>query len=53
MTLGKAFPRKYDRGGGRYQYITSKLAVFIGSTNVPNSILENAEFHSLLEAINP
>ena len=53
MTLGEAFPRKYDRVGGQYQSIIHKLAVFIGSTNVPNSIVGNAEFRLLLEAIDP
>ena len=51
MTLGEAFPRKYDRVGGQYQSIIHKLAVFIGSTNVPNSIVGNAEFLSLLNIL--
>jgi len=51
MTFSEAFPRKYDRGGGQYQSITHKLAVFVGSTNLPNSIVENAEFHSLLNIL--
>lgn len=52
-TLGEVFQRKYDRGNRRYQSITQKLAVFVGSTNVPNSIVESAEFRSLLEELDP
>ena len=29
------------------------MAIFIGSTNVPISLVENMEFQSLLEAIDP
>ena len=46
---------KYDRGGDRYVYkiITKRLAVFVGATNMPNSIVENPEFRALLKACDP
>ena len=53
MTIGEAFQRKYDTKSHRCQVITRKMAVFIGSTNVPISLVENVEFRSLLEAIDP
>jgi len=53
MTIGEAFQRKYDTKSHRCQFITRKLAIFIGSTSVPNSLVENMEFRSLLEAMDP
>ena len=53
MTLGKAFQRKYDTKSSRYLMITHRLAIFIGSTNIPNSLAENVEFQSLLETLDP
>ena len=53
MTLADAFQRKYDMGNHKYQVITRKLAVFIGSSNVPNSLVENEEFKLLIEALDP
>lgn len=35
------------------QRITRRLAIFVGSSNVPNSLVENREFQSLLEALDP
>ena len=33
------------------RFVKKKLAIFIGSTNVPNSIVENLEFKDLLHAM--
>ena len=44
---------EYDRGSDRYKIITKKLAVFVGATNMPNSIVENPEFRALLKACDP
>ena len=33
--------------------ITRKLAIFIGTSNVPNSLIENLEFRDLLQTANP
>ena len=53
MTLGESFQQKYDMKSHRRQLITRKLAVFVGCTNFPNSLVENVEFRSLLEAMDP
>ena len=53
MTLGEAFQRKYDPKSQQCQRITRRLAIFVGSSNVPNSLVENREFQSLLEALDP
>jgi len=44
VTLGEAFQRKYDTKSQRCQLITRRLAVFVGSTNIPNCLVENREF---------
>ena len=31
----------------------TRLAVFVGSTNTPNSIVENAEFQQLVGSLDP
>ena len=41
----------YDRDSERYMRITKSLAIFIGSTNAPNSIVENAEFKSFVNVL--
>ena len=41
--------KKYERDHPHYKQITRKLAIFVASTSTPNSIVENAEFCSLLE----
>lgn len=51
MTLGESFQRKYKKGSNRYQFITRKLAFFVGSTNAANRIVEDAAFQSLLETL--
>ena len=38
----------YDKTNLRYKAITRKLAIFVGTTNVPNSIIENLAFKYLL-----
>lgn len=53
MTLGEAFQCKYDTSSHRCQQLTRKLAIFIGATSVPNSIVENVEFRVLLETLDP
>ena len=52
-TLGEAFQRKYDKESRKYRDITRKLAVFIGSCNVPNSLVENEEFRSFVQVLDP
>ena len=42
---------KYDKSSSRYLQITKALAIFIGSTNVANSIVENDEFRSLVKVL--
>ena len=37
----------------RYKAITRKLALFIGTANVPYSLVENLEFHDLLLELHP
>lgn len=32
---------KYDRSNDRYKSLTRKLAIFIGTSNIPNSLVEN------------
>ena len=53
LTLEEAFQRKYDTSSHRCQLLTRKLAIFVGATSVPNSLVENAEFKALLEALDP
>ena len=43
----------YDRSSHRYQLITRKLAIFLGCTIVPNSLVENEEFLSLIQTLDP
>ena len=45
--------RKYDKTSNQWQEITRKMAIFIASSSVPNSIVENAEFRLLIEALDP
>ena len=45
---------KYGREDPRCKVITSKkLAMYIGCTNTPNSIVENTHSNNLLEALDP
>ena len=45
------FQRKYDRESKKYHEITRKMAFSVGSCSLPNSIVENDEFRSLVEAL--
>ena len=40
--------KEYDRNSDIYKFLLRKLADFIGSTNTPNSLVENNEFRSLM-----
>ena len=53
--MGEAFQgkREYNRNSKRYKNITKKLAVFGGSSNTPNSIVENVEFQQLIKSLDP
>lgn len=50
MTLEQSLQSKvkYSPTNDRYRLITRKLALFIGTSNVPNSLVENLEFCDLL-----
>lgn len=41
----------YDKNSQRYLNLTKHLAIFIGSTSIPNSIVENLEFRSFVKAL--
>jgi len=43
----------YDKTNLQYKAITRKLAIFVGTTNVPNSTAENLAFKDLLHTANP
>ena len=43
--------KKYEKGSMQYQLITRKLAIFIASSNAPNSLVENEEFRSLIQTL--
>ena len=45
--------RKYDPASARSQMITRKMAMFIATSNVPNSVVENTEFRLMVEALDP
>ena len=51
--MSEAFHRNqvYDRSSERCLRITKKLAIFVGSTNSPNSIVENAEFRQCVATL--
>ena len=55
LTLGETLECKpqYDKGSDRYKSITKRLAIFVGATNMPNSLVENPEFRALLNACDP
>lgn len=40
--------RAYDKNSAKYKAMTRKLAIFVGSSSVANSIVENMEFKDLL-----
>ena len=43
----------YTKDGHQYKAITRKLAIFVGSSNVANRIVENFEFVNLLQTMDP
>ena len=51
LTVSEAFEGKhrkvYERSNEQYKSITKRLAVFVGSTNTPYSVVENVEFQQL------
>ena len=50
LTLSQsvASGKHYVEGSDRYQQITRKLAIFIGGSNIANSVVESVEFRDLL-----
>ena len=54
-TLKEAFTidTLYSKDSHQYKAVTRKLAIFVGSSNVANTIVENYEFVDLLEALDP
>lgn len=53
--MSEAFQGKheYDRNSEWYKNITKSLAVFVGSRNMPNSIVENVEFQQSIKSLDP
>ena len=45
------YKQVYDRSSEQYKSITKRLAVFVRSTNTPNSIVENVEFQKLFDPL--
>ena len=45
--------RPCDKDSVRYQSISRKLAIFIGASNVPNSLVSNTDFRDFVEELNP
>lgn len=54
-TLKESFSSQtvYSKESDKYKAITRKLAIFVGSSNVANSITENLEFKDLLHTMDP
>ena len=53
ITVIESFKGKsqYDKSSQRYLHITKQLAISIGSSNVSHSIVEDAEFRSLIKVL--
>ena len=53
LTVAESFQGKpaYLKTSERYLTITRQLAIFIGGTNVPNSIVENEAFKSFVKSL--
>ena len=53
LTVAESLKGKsmYDKTSDRYLMITKQLTIFIGSSNVPNSIVENEEFKSFIKTL--
>ena len=43
--------RYYNKEYSRHTTITTKIAIFIGATNVPFSLVDSEEFHELHQEI--
>ena len=43
--------RPFSKDSMRYKDITCKFALFIGTRNVPYSLVENSKFHDLLQSL--
>ena len=54
-TLRESFTKRtgYTKNSHQYKAITRKLAIFVGSSNVANRIVENLEFVDLLKTMDP
>ena len=54
-TLRDSFTKQvaYSKESERYKLITGKLAIFVGSSNVANHLVENLEFKDLVRALDP
>ena len=53
LTLAKSLKSRsaYKKESDRYRQISRKLAIFIGSTNVATSIVDNLEFKDFLHTM--
>ena len=53
LTLAETFKYRsaYSKDSHRHCLISKKLAIFIGSSNVPNSVVQNLEFKDLLYTV--
>ena len=56
-TIDESLRRKcvtpYSSSSDRYKLISKRLAIFVGSTNVPISTVENSELRSLIGVLDP
>lgn len=54
-TLRESFTKQavYSKESERYKWIIRRLAIFIGSSNVANHLMENTEFKDLVHALDP
>jgi hypothetical protein len=53
MKKKKCLIQRYDRESPQYKEISRHLAVFVGGSNVSNSIVENTKFIQFIEALKP
>ena len=53
MTIKQALKSNlYPKDSKKQLAITRKLAVFVGATNAPISVVDGSEFHDLLKELN-
>ena len=54
-TLQQAFAGRsvYDKSGDSYRFLSKKLALFIGCTNLPIHLVENDELRGLIAVLDP